>query len=100
MIFFLMTSKISFAPLSSRKESRSRTEKERDSGIPSRPSAKSMFRLADKVRNFVRCRISIFMFPTEQLGLNDLMQLSKKHISSQLTIENIVEELFSGFTSR
>ena len=49
MIFYLITSRVSFAPLSSSPQSRSRSVREREEGMPSKPSAKSMYRLGDKV---------------------------------------------------
>jgi hypothetical protein len=49
MIFFLSSSQVSFAPLTSSQRSRARSTIEREQGIPSKPSAKSMYRLADKV---------------------------------------------------
>ena len=49
MIFYLLTSQISFAPLSSSLRSRARSVRERTEGMPPKPSAKSMYRLADKV---------------------------------------------------
>jgi hypothetical protein len=49
MIIYLMTRQISFAPLASSGNSRARSASERMAGIPAKPSAKSMFRLADKV---------------------------------------------------
>jgi hypothetical protein len=49
MIFYLFTSQISFAPLSFSLRSRARSAKERERCIPPKPSAKSMYRLADKV---------------------------------------------------
>jgi len=82
MIFYLSTGEISFAPLSSRQISRARSEIDREKSMPPRPSAKSMYRLADK------------------LGLDDLCKLSLAHIKSQLSAKNVIEELFCPFTSR
>jgi len=81
MIFYLFTSHISFAPLSSSLRSRARSTCEREQGMPSKPSAKSMYRLADK------------------LGLEDLCKLSLSHIQSQLSTDTILKEVFSAFTS-
>lgn len=50
MIFYLTTSQISFAPLTSRGGSRERSEEDHKKCLPPKPSAKSMYRLADKVR--------------------------------------------------
>jgi hypothetical protein len=50
MIFYLFTGQISFAPLSSTGKPRTLSEEELARGyLPSKPSAKSMYRLADKV---------------------------------------------------
>jgi len=82
MIFYLYTSQIAFAPLSRRGLSRSRTAIQKAQGFPPRPSAKSMYRLADK------------------LGLDGLLKISSEHIRSQLSNNIIFPELFSAFTSR
>jgi len=82
MIFYLATSQISFAPLYSNDRWRGRSATEIKHGINSTPSAKSMYRLADK------------------LGLEDLCKLSLSHIQSQLSIDNVIQEVFTPFTSR
>lgn len=107
MIFYLSTGHISFAPLTRSCESKlSRsvaclpTQQESRSGLPTKPSPKSMYRLADKVSGHrVRLAVMLTQFH-QQLGLDDLAQLSLKNIKSQLTTDVIVHELFSKFTSR
>ncbi|KIM86784.1 hypothetical protein PILCRDRAFT_4666 [Piloderma croceum F 1598] len=75
MLFYLYTDYISFAP-------RTRCDNERKNGVPPKPSAKSMYRLADK------------------LGLQDLCELALNHIKCQLSEETIIDELFCPFTSQ
>ncbi|KII83733.1 hypothetical protein PLICRDRAFT_439586 [Plicaturopsis crispa FD-325 SS-3] len=81
MVYYLYTSKITFAPLSSRKTNEVANEKKTD--VPCVvTSPKSMYRLAKK------------------LELNGLCDLAKAEIKSQISEDNIVEEVFSKFTSR
>jgi len=51
LVFYLTTSQLTFAPLSAHGSARprGRTVMEKATGIPSKPSAKSMYRLGDKV---------------------------------------------------
>lgn len=51
MIYYLCTSKVVFAPLTSRgvPDQRARSASERIMGLPPKPSAKSIYRVADKV---------------------------------------------------
>jgi len=83
MIFYLFTGQVSFAPLSSSGKPRPLPERGHTTDLSSlKPSAKSMYRLADK------------------LGLDDLCKLSQLHIKSALSAETILHEVFSAFTSR
>ncbi|KAJ7461372.1 hypothetical protein B0H11DRAFT_1923644 [Mycena galericulata] len=74
LLYYLYTRRINFRPL------KSEGPKEMDVEGPT-CSAKSMYRLADK------------------LGLEELQTLALAHISSRLSEDNILEEVFSSFTS-
>ncbi|KII83734.1 hypothetical protein PLICRDRAFT_58201 [Plicaturopsis crispa FD-325 SS-3] len=77
MIYYLYSSNITFAPLSSRKIGVEKT------ALPSiATSPKSTYRLAKK------------------LGIESLCSLAKAEIESQLSEDIIVEEMFSKFTSQ
>ncbi|GBE77443.1 hypothetical protein SCP_0103180 [Sparassis crispa] len=85
LLFYLQTGFIVFAPLSSSdKQARDNfREKYRDlhPNRPESPSCKSIYRLADK------------------LGLDDLKKRALLHLESQLSPQNILDEIFSEFTS-
>ncbi|KII83702.1 hypothetical protein PLICRDRAFT_180053 [Plicaturopsis crispa FD-325 SS-3] len=79
MIYYMYTSNLSFAPLSSRPPS----EDPEEDGIPSvKASPKSMYRLA------------------KRLGLDDLCTAAKEDIEEQLSVDIIVAEVFSTFTAQ
>ncbi|KAL6300209.1 hypothetical protein BKA93DRAFT_752866 [Sparassis latifolia] len=85
LVFYIYTGKIGFAPLRSQGTRRRMVERERyRSEYPQRPvlcSPKSMYRLADK------------------LGMDALKILAANDLRMKLSTENILDELFSQFTS-
>ncbi|EPS98894.1 hypothetical protein FOMPIDRAFT_1125538, partial [Fomitopsis schrenkii] len=85
-LFYLYTGVIVFAPLTSAGEEARKAFKARyRSRNPHRPvpcSCKSIYRLA------------------HQLDMADLEDLALKEIDSQLSVRNIVTEIFTKFTSR
>ena len=99
MIYFLYTGKITFAPLSS--DQREHLPVEARAGdwsaarLPS-PSAKSIYRLADKVTSFTR----VLLLPTHrsQYDIPTLKERAKEHIHANLSHCNIVDEVFSSFS--
>ncbi|KAL6308089.1 hypothetical protein BKA93DRAFT_765334, partial [Sparassis latifolia] len=83
-IFYVYTGKIEFAPLKSQGQSgRDASVDERAMlSRPPRCSPKSMYRLAEKY------------------DMKELKDLAAKDLESKLSKENILPEVFSGFTSR
>ncbi|GBE90192.1 hypothetical protein SCP_1900410 [Sparassis crispa] len=85
LVFYIYTGQIGFAPLRSQGTRRRMVERERyRSEYPQRPvlcSPKSMYRLADK------------------LGMDALKILAANDLRMKLSSENILDELFSQFTS-
>ncbi|EPQ57175.1 hypothetical protein GLOTRDRAFT_127547 [Gloeophyllum trabeum ATCC 11539] len=83
LIFYLYTGEINFAPLNSEKPSAiPRSVQDVDDVSPPQCSPKSMYRLADKI------------------DLPELKTLSAEAILGSLSEKNIIEEVFSKFTSR
>jgi len=85
LLLYLHLGKIAFSPLSSstgrNTANSSLSAKQNDGSSVMMTSAKSMYRLADK------------------LGMEELATKALDNIKSQLTIDNVIEELFSRFTS-
>ncbi|KAL6308088.1 hypothetical protein BKA93DRAFT_765328 [Sparassis latifolia] len=83
-IFYVYTGKVEFAPLKSQvRSARGASVDERAMlSRPPRCSPKSMYRLAEKY------------------DLKELKDLAAKDLKSKLSKENILPEVFSGFTSR
>ncbi|KIP03404.1 hypothetical protein PHLGIDRAFT_121629 [Phlebiopsis gigantea 11061_1 CR5-6] len=83
-IFYIYTGDVVFAPLKSQVQMPEPGTVRRDGLTAAAPrcSPKSMYRLAD------------------ELGLDDLKTLAKKDIESKLSADNILAELFSGFTAK
>ncbi|EIN11190.1 hypothetical protein PUNSTDRAFT_131368 [Punctularia strigosozonata HHB-11173 SS5] len=78
-LFYIYTGKITFAPLTSEPRER-KLEHPYDEPEPSSP--KSMYRLAEKI------------------GDQKLQQIALNAIKGRVTQDNVVEEMFSTFTSR
>lgn len=99
MIYFLYTSKITFAPLSS--DIRYEVLPEDRVGdwnlakTPC-PSAKSIYRLADKVSNPSRARP--LLAHRRQYDIPALKEQAKEHIHDSLIYCDIVDEVFSSFS--
>jgi hypothetical protein len=101
MIYFLYTGKITFSLLSSDPRERShagaRAGDWNTARLPS-PSAKSIYRLADKVTGFTRVVLSLaHQF---QYDIPTLKEEAKEYILANLAHCNIVDEVFSDFSFR
>jgi hypothetical protein len=100
MLYFLYTGEITFAPFSSdprqKLSAQTRTGDWRTRRPPS-PSAKSVYRLADKVTGipYVLCILADQL----QYDIPTLKQRARAHIQDNLEKCNIVEEVFSSFSS-
>jgi len=83
-VFYAYFEKVSFAPLRSQPNVMPKGKADWLANMPQPPqcSPKSMYRLADKY------------------DLKGLRELAKKDIKSKLSEDNILDELFSDFTSR
>jgi len=98
MIHFLYTGEITFAPFSSDPFHALPAEARTGdwvTGSPPSPSAKSIYRLADKVTGF-----PCGEFPLangHQYDIPTLKERAKAHIAKNLMYCNIVDEVFSGF---
>ena len=100
MIYFLYTDKITFAPLSSDQcDNLPAEERAGDwnaAKLPS-PSAKSIYRLADKVTGLTHALQPLtYQF---QYDIPTLKERAKEHIHANLSHCNIVDEAFSSFSS-
>ena len=99
MIYFLYTGNITFAPFTS--DQRYEIPAEARVGdwnlarIPC-PSAKSIYRLADKVTEFTHLRC--LLAHRFQYDLQTLKEQARAYIHGNLADCDIVEEVFSGFS--
>ncbi|KZT09617.1 uncharacterized protein LAESUDRAFT_756561 [Laetiporus sulphureus 93-53] len=85
VLFYLYSGAITFAPLSSNSTSDSRRafireHRKANPKHPTPPSCKSAYRIAKK------------------LGLEDLKKRALAHLTTQLTLENVLDEFFGAFT--
>ena len=100
MLYFLYTEEIKFAPFRSDPDhqlpAQERTGDWNAERLPS-PSAKSVYRLADMVTSLTCTRY--FTAHQPKYDIPALKQLAKAHIHSNLTHCNIVDEVFSSFSS-
>ena len=101
MIYFLYTGEITFAPLSS--DPRHELPAEERTGdwsigrVPS-PSAKSMYRLADKVPVTLLLAVHrLIRFNSLQYDIPALKEQAKAYIHINLAHCNIIDEIFSSF---
>ncbi|KAJ7083874.1 hypothetical protein C8R44DRAFT_903564 [Mycena epipterygia] len=95
LLYYLYTRRVNFRPL------RSEGPKELAVHGPA-CSPKSMYRLADKASDTIHCRFRCMLINnifTAQLGLDELQALALAAISARLSEGNILEEMFSSFTS-
>ena len=100
MLYFLYTGEIEFAPF--RSDPRRQLPVQERSGdwgtvrLPS-PSAKSIYRLADMVTRLACVRYSTSHQP--QYDIPTLKQQAKAYIHNNMVHCNIVDEVFSSFSS-
>ena len=99
MLYFLYTGEISFAPFSSDPRCQlTAQERTGDWGTarPPRPSAKSIYRLADMVTSLACawCSTSHQL----QYDISALKQQAKAYIHNNIVCRNIVDEVFSTFS--
>ncbi|KAJ7612773.1 hypothetical protein FB45DRAFT_1036982 [Roridomyces roridus] len=90
LLYFLYTGRVHFCTLKSQ-------EPQESVVVGPTCSPKSMYRLADKVNLPVSTLIQLF--DSSKLGLEDLQALALASISSHLSEQNILQEVFSSFTS-
>ena len=101
---YLYTGVIEFAPFGSKENRRSRSTdiaNSTEDEVP-RPSPKSIYRLADKVRinSLFQCSIHTFSDnPSLQYGVSALKTLALNRICGELGKCDIIEESFSKFAS-
>jgi hypothetical protein len=99
MIYFLYTGKIAFAPYSSDPHYDIPAEARAGDWNAARlpyPSAKSIYRLADKVINVARTLC--LLTDQFQYDIPTLKEKAKMHIFDHLKHCNIVDEVFSTFS--
>ena len=86
-----------FAPFGSKEN---RNSGKTDENVP-RPSAKSVYRLADKVRpSSITQDTLVTLQLRAQYDTPTLKDLALRHIHSELKNSDIIEETFCSFTSR
>ena len=100
MLYFLYTGEIKFAPFrwdpSHQLPPQERTGDWNTARLPS-PSAKSVYRLADMVTSLTCTRCFVAHRP--KYDIPALKQQAKAHIHNNLIHCNIVDEVFSSFSS-
>jgi hypothetical protein len=101
MLYFLYTGEITFAPFRSdpRRENpvEARTGDWATDRVPS-PSAKSIYRLADKVTVLTIIVRSVLLAHRSQYDIPPLKKQAEAHIRKNLENCDIIEEIFSSFT--
>lgn len=100
MLYFLYTGEIKFAPFGSDPDHELPVQArigDWSTGKPPSPSAKSIYRLADKVMNLLV--LSDHLIHQLQYDIPALKERAKAYIHGNLERCDIVEEVFSSFSS-